>query len=98
MKLVSDLEREQMLRDLEISKKEITRRIETMPISMRTDKIKAKKMELEQHLAKIDAAIAKFTDRKKTMYIELDSISEKEETISNVVQDINRKRGGGGIL
>ena len=45
MKLVSDLEREQMLRDLEISKKEITRRIETMPISMRTDKIKAKKKE-----------------------------------------------------
>ena len=60
-KILSEEERIATLENLEKNKKEITRILMSMPISMRTESLKKQKVDLEAKLQEIDKAINMFS-------------------------------------
>lgn len=75
MKLLTEDEREHLLIDLKAARKDLVRKLETMPISLKTLAVNQRKKGYEEKIKEIDEAIAKFED-KRTIYIELDSDDE----------------------
>lgn len=70
MKLLSDEERLKLIADLEETKWELTRKLNSLPITQRTEASKKRKKDVEDQLISIEEAIEKFKT-KKTIYIEV---------------------------
>ena len=66
-KVLPEDERVATLENLEKNKKEITKILMQMPISMRTESLRRQKVELEQKLIEIDRAIEMFS--RKIVYV-----------------------------
>jgi hypothetical protein len=62
-KVLPEEERIATLEQLAANKKEVTKILNQMPISMRTESLRRQKIELEQKLVEIDKAIEMFSRR-----------------------------------
>ena len=60
MKLINEEDRLTIIEQLEASRKETIRKIETMPVSLYTQSTRKRKQELEERLNTIEDTIARF--------------------------------------
>lgn len=70
MRQISEEERVRTLEELQSTKRELNSMLQGLPISLRSDNLKAKKRELEDRCEQIDKAISTFT--RKVVYVKND--------------------------